>query len=341
MKVIKSKSISAFGGINFVYEYLNSLNVNNLLNQELPCLGANSKYNWNDLFYSFLSIYFCGGDCIEDIQINLRSHLQNNPFFKIPSSDTILRRFSSLATDLEFCTTPRGAVQHQFNTNDLLYQLNLKLLKSLNVFKAEELIFDYDNTIIFNEKSDSKMTYKRDFGYQPGVCTLNEDYVLYLENRNGNSDAKSFQVQTLKRLFDSVREYTNNKTKHFRADAASYQYDVVELLENEVDFFYIGCRTSYVEKYFTKVEKWTKTADQFGDLEIGSVLIKPFQRQAKAKKRTPKTYRLLVKRRPRKDKQINMITNDAYDYYAVLSNNFKKTDLELKSFYAHRGNMEK
>ena len=48
------------------------------------------------------------------------------------------------------------------------------------------------------------------------------------------------------------------KPDHFRADAASYQYEVVKLLVETVKYFYIGCRNSYVEKYFEKVTNCTK-----------------------------------------------------------------------------------
>ncbi len=96
----------------------------------------------------------------------------------------------------------------------LLEKLNIALLKKLGVFDAKDLTIDYDNTIIFNEKSDSKMTYKRNPGYQPGVCTINENQVFYIENRNGNSDAKSFQSDTLKRLFKLVK---NNNIKNDRS----------------------------------------------------------------------------------------------------------------------------
>ena len=54
-------------------------------------------------------------------------------------------------------------------------------------------------------------------------------------------------------------------------------------------------------------------------------------------KAIPKPYRLLVKRRLKKDGQINMVTQDAYDYRAILTNNFDMTDLEVANFYAKRG----
>ena len=253
----------------------------------------------------------------------------------------MLKRLAELATKPQSCCTNRGSVTHDFNSNELLYELNLAILSQLGAFKSDTYVLDYDNTILFNEKSDSRMTYKRNPGYQPGVCTLNENYVLYLENRNGNADAKAFQLDTLKRLFDSLVKQMDLKQADFRADAASYQYEVIDFLDEKVKSFYIGCRNSYVEKYFTQVQQWTTTTDQFGELQMGSILITPFVNQSRALKRTPKQYRLIVKRRPRKDGQINLITQDAFDYRAILTNDTVQSTEEIVQFYGKRGNMER
>lgn len=341
MKVINSSSISAFGGINFVFEHLNNLKLDSILSDSLPQLSPNSRYTWKDLFYSFLSIYFCGGECIEDIHTNLRPHFQNNPYINLPSPDTLLKRLTELASESQFCKTKRGKVKHEFNNNELLCKLNLAILSKLGFLSTQELTLDYDNTIIFNEKKDSKMTYKRNYGYQPGVCTVNEEHILYIENRNGNSDAKSFQIDTLKRLFKALEDVNISKVTHFRADAASYQHEVIELLNKKSKFFFIGCRNSYVEKYFTRVKDWTTTKDAFGEMQVGSITITPFITQAKSQGVPAKSYRLIVKRRLKKNGQINMITQDAYEYRAVLTNNFEMDDLEIASFYGKRGNMER
>jgi len=148
-------------------------------------------------------------------------------------------------------------------------------------------------------------------------------------------------LDTLQRMFGALDKYTTSKVSHFRADAASYQYEVIELLNQKTKFFYIGCRNSYVEKYFPQVQDWTTTQDEFGELQVGSITITPFKHQAKNHKAIPKPYRLLVKRRLKKDGQINMVTQDAYDYRAILTNNFDMTDLEVANFYAKRGNMER
>jgi len=231
---------------------------------------------------------------------------------------------------------------HKYNSNQLLNELNIKLLKKLGSFNAEELTLDYDNTIIFNEKHDSKMTYKRQFGYQPGICTINEDQILYIENRNGNSDAKAFQQETLVRLFDLLNKNSIKKIDNFRADAASYQFDIVRLLENNVKNFFIGCRNSYVSKFFNKVTNWVKIKDINGEImEVGDLIITPFQKQSRDVKIVPKEYRLVVKRKRKPNNQIDIFTNDANEYRAILTNNFDLSNVDIANFYNHRGNMEK
>ena len=342
MKIQNSKTISAFGGMNFVLEYLQKNKYGDLFNSHFPSLKNQSKYTWSDIIYSLLSIYLCGGDCIEDLQTHLKEHFHNNPFVNIPSPDTVLRRLTQLSENNKECHTKRGLVNHPYNTNSTLEQLNIALLKKLGAFTTNELILDYDNTIIFNEKSDSKMTYKRNRGYQPGVCTVNEEQILYIENRNGHSDAKSFQADTLKRMFNLLITNKINKADHFRADAASYQYDVIKLLNEKVKNFYIGCRNSYIDKYFSAISKWESIKDSCNDtIEVGEMMITPFQKQAKDDGANPKEYRLVVKRKRKKDGQMELFTQDAYEYRAIVTNNNNFSAVEIALFYNHRGNMEK
>lgn len=341
MKIIKSDPISAFGGVNFVFDYLNKINIDKLCNDSLPQMAHQSQYSWKDIFYSLQTVYLCGGDCIEDLQTHLKSHFINNPFVKIASPDTVLRRLSELSEDTENCKTKRGVVTHQYCTNSKLENLNIDILKRLGVFKSDELTIDYDNTIVFNEKQDSKMTYKRAYGYQPGVSTINENHILYIENRNGNSDAKSFQLETLVRMFDLLDSKKIKKINNFRADAASYQYDVISYLNEKVDHFYIGCRNSYIEKYFSQVSNWEEMDTKEGLMEVGSIEITPFKPQAKDAKKDAHVYRLVVKRKPKKDNQLDIFTQDSYDYRAIITNDFDKKTIEVASFYNQRGNMER
>ena len=45
-----------------------------------------------------MSVYFCGGDCVEDVTNHLMPHLSLHPTLRICSSDTILRGIKELST---------------------------------------------------------------------------------------------------------------------------------------------------------------------------------------------------------------------------------------------------
>lgn len=341
MKVITSGAISAFGGLNFVHHHLDRLGIAQTLQASLPDLAAQSQYSWKDVFYSLLSVFYCGGDCIEDVKTVLQDHFKYSRLFHLCSPDTILRRLKALSCADDTCMTPRGSVQHQYNANQLMTDLNIRLLQKLNTFDTEELILDYDNTVVFAEKQDCKMTYKREYGYQPGVCFINEDTVLYVENRNGNSDAKSFQNETLTRMFDRLEANGVRRSYTFRADAASYQFEVIQLLEKKNCTFFIGARNSYVEKYFSQIQKWEKTKDKLGEeIWIGEIHIRPFEKRYKSGQ-LPPLYRLLVTRKKRSDQQVNLFTQDCYEYRAVITNDQSLNVKEGLSFYQHRGAVER
>nr|WP_321485493.1 hypothetical protein [uncultured Draconibacterium sp.] len=108
MKVINSKPVSAFGGLNFVIQEAINLKLNTLLNASLPALPKQSQYNWFDIIMSYWSVFFCGGDCAENLSINLKEGLKNNPFIHISSPDRILNRLKSLSDSPQIFAAKRG-----------------------------------------------------------------------------------------------------------------------------------------------------------------------------------------------------------------------------------------
>ncbi|MDO5969741.1 hypothetical protein Q4Q35_07970, partial [Flavivirga aquimarina] len=79
MKVLNSSQINAFGGINFVLDEFDKMHLGDFLQSNLPVLSPTTFYNWKDIFYSFASIYYCGGDCIEDSKTVLSRQFSGNP----------------------------------------------------------------------------------------------------------------------------------------------------------------------------------------------------------------------------------------------------------------------
>ena len=83
MKIVKSSSVTPFGGLNFVIKEAIDLKINKLINSSLSVLANQSKFSWFDIIMSYWSVFFCGGDCAEDLAINLKEGLQNK-LYKMP-----------------------------------------------------------------------------------------------------------------------------------------------------------------------------------------------------------------------------------------------------------------
>ena len=73
-----------------------------------------------------MSIYFCGGSCIEDVTTHLMNHLSLHPTLRTCSSDTILRAIKELTQGNISYTSDTGK-NYDFNTADtrvMPYMLN-------------------------------------------------------------------------------------------------------------------------------------------------------------------------------------------------------------------------
>lgn len=343
MRTIQKNAISPFGGLNFVIEEAVKLKLNKLINSHLPILPSQSTYNWFDIFMSYWSVFFCGGDCAEDLDINVKHGLQNNPFIMIPSPDTVLKRTSSLSEESVPFTTDRGVREHWFSLNENMNRLNLKLLSLLPEFRKQKVTLDYDNTIISTEKDDANYTYKKDPGYCPGVAMIGKNTV-YVENRNGDSPAHVLQHETIDRMSALFTEF-EIKIDTIRADSASYTDDIIRSMEKAADRIFIRARMTHtIEKAIVNIKQWEKF--NVGEKEYwrGSTYFTPFTRKAKDNKlktESLKQYRLVVTKEARDDGQVNIFTGEAFNYQAILTNDFNLTNNEVVHFYNARGACER
>ena len=124
MKVLKSSHVNPFGGLNFVLEELDRLKIGSILNEELPNLVKQSKYDWRDLLYSYWSVFFCGGDCAEDISHNFKPSLSQIPYFSVPSPDRLLNRLKQITNPSVHFKPKRGKYTHEFAIDSKLNGLN-------------------------------------------------------------------------------------------------------------------------------------------------------------------------------------------------------------------------
>ena len=94
---IKSEKITPFGGIFHVREQFSRF-VGPVIDKVLGLRCTSYGYQYSEITGSLSSVYFCGGDCVEDVTSHLMPHLSLHPTLRTCSSDTILRGISELAT---------------------------------------------------------------------------------------------------------------------------------------------------------------------------------------------------------------------------------------------------
>lgn len=340
MKILQSSQVSSFGGINFVLEELETLRISDLINKSLPVLPNQSKYSWKDIFYTYWSLIFCGGDCAEDVSLNLQNTFNNNPFLSCPSPDRLLARIKGLSTPSIIITKNRSLAKNEISVNPILNKFNILLLKKLKLIKAKSQVLDYDNTFIFTEKADAKRTYKKENGYCPGVGIINNS-IVYIENRNGNSAPHAMQDDTIHRMMGLLESH-GVKVKTFRADSASYQFSTITTAREYFDTIFVRAKiNASTEKAILNISNWKKIKGT--DKQLGSIIFIPFQDAARRAKRKDllEEYRLIVIKEKRKDGQVNLFTKEACVYSAIMTNDFAMSDEQVVEFYNQRGKQER
>jgi len=336
MKITHSdKNISPFGGFNFCYDFLKKSGLPNLIDEHLGKRVLTKGFDYSEIFTNHLAIFLHGADCAEDINEHLRGTLKQVKGMSVCSADTILRGIKELATPTLAHKSSTG-ISHQFNINLNLNKLLLKsLLKTEQLNIKEQYTLDYDNQVIATEKYDAVKTYKKCNGYQSGIATIGNN-IVYIEGRNGNSPAKYKQFETLQRSF-SLLEKQDIKINRFRADCAAYQKEIIDLaVQKGVKFYIRATRCANMEQQVSKIEAHEWSNIRLGTQQMEIAEIKDYQPFGQST-----TYRLVVSRIRRKDRQTGLFTNGDYTYRAIITNDKDWDSKQVTSFYNKRGASEK
>jgi len=338
MKVEKiNEIINPFGGINFVIDKIKEKGLHNIIDNQLGKRAKQAKYSYSDLILNIWSIFFCGGNCAEDLNEHLKIYLQSIPNHKVADADTVLKVLKSIKTEKEEIKTNKGTT-YEINKHDNLNILNIRILKELNLLEENKYYdFDYDNEILPTEKYDTKSTYKKVNGYFPGMATI-KNMPVYFENRDGNMHVKTKQDEVLRRGFKMLN--TNNiKINRGRFDAGSYSKDVVDVVEEYCKLFYI--RANHCESLTASLLEnttWQKVEINYINYEVCSIEYQPFKN---IKDKELKTYRLVTMRRKSDNSQLNLFTADNMEYRSILTNDRLSSEKEIIEYYNARGSEEK
>lgn len=334
-KVIhSSKNITPFGGLNFIFKAIKNKGIDRFIDK---CLGQRSKtatYSYSDIVLSLLSNSLCNGDYISDLQ-TIKKKYSEQFFSKIPSPDTVEYVCQELKTSTSVIKTGDGVI-HEINYDNSMNKSLVALGVETNQLSklAKNYTLDFDNVVIATEKQDAKMSYKGFKGYHPNIAFVGR-IPVHIENHNGNSPARFGQAETLKRCFANLDQH-EIEIENFRADSASYQKEVIDLVSQKAKNFYIRITDfAGIRRHCSEIENWEKVEINYQIKEVASTLFIPFK-----SKNGTKEYRIVVTRVLRKDRQIDLLTGSAYNYYGIITSNKTQTNKEVIEFYNARGDAE-
>ena len=287
-------------------------------------------YQYSEIAGSLSSVYFCGGDCVEDVTSHLMPHLSLHPTLRTCSSDTILRGISELATVNTTYTSDTGK-SYDFNTATKLNSLLVKVLKNTGQLMAgESYDLDFDHQFIEMEKYDAKMTYKKFTGYSPGVAVIG-DLIVGIENRDGNANVRFHQQDTLERIYSNL-ESEDIHIKRSRMDCGSCSREIVETVEKHSELFYIRAnRCGSLYDSLLALRGWQREEINGIEYELNSIITEKWEGKA---------YRLVIQRERRMDGEQDLWEGE-YTYRCILTNDYTSTNREIVEFYNLRGGKER
>ena len=334
-KVIqKNQNLTSFGGINFAHQEFENCGLKDLIDNELGNRTKYAGYQYGELFQNWTDLKLAGGEVAEDIQEHFRQTLTQIPDNKVASADTLLRFLKDLSVENEIVTSSAEKT-YNFNINDKLNKLNIKVLLKLGLLKTNaSYTLDYDNQILKNKKWDAKYTYKHICGYFPGIASI-ADHPIYIENRDGNANVKTDQHETLRRLFVILALY-DIKIKKFRADAGSYSKEIIDVVSKNCKKFFIRAnKCADLDLRIRNITNWKAVEINYKKYEVASIQFTQFFED--------RNYRLVVMREPNPDKyaQPDLFTGDNMIYRCIITNDWEMSEKEVIEFYNQRGKAEK
>lgn len=330
-----AEKITPFGGLNFCLNRYHHSGLAGLIDRHLGPRGQTAGFSYSDIIANQMAVFFAGGDCAEDLSEHLRAPLSYSRELSMCSPDTLLRGIKELSCESEQLTHPISGVKHTFNVNEPLNELLVGALRHTGQLSSGTgYDLDYDNQVIPTEKWDAARTYKQCRGYQPGIASI-DNMPVYIEGRNGNSQATFEQGATLRRMFARL-ESNDVNIATFRADSASYQKDTIEVVEANADRFYIRARRSAaMDQKIGQVpdEQWTSVRLGWQKMDVTEISWTPFGGAT--------SYRLIVSRIKRGDNQGDLFSAGAYTWRAIMTNDKKTSPKQIIAFYNKRGTSER
>lgn len=333
MKITTSNdNIKSFGGLNFVSTEFDQLKFPSLIEKHLGKRPSQATFSYSDVMKNIWSVILSGGDCAEDISTNLKDELLQIENLNVCSPDTLLGVQKSLTLDKEVHIGKSGSI-NDISKHAALNSLNLDMQLSAKTLIPNHLYdFDFDHQFIPCEKYDSKKGYKMRDGYFPGVATLGKQ-IVYIENRNGNSNVKFKQAELLNDAYGLLKS-RGLKIGRSRMDCGSFTKEIIDVVSKNSETFYIRAqRCKELSNKVREVKEWESVRIGMFEVEVCSIEYTPFGGE--------KIYRYVVTRQKNNTGQTDIFFNDSFTYRAIITDDQVSTDKEVVEYYNQRGAAER
>ena len=224
---IKNENITSFGGIYHIMDVFSKLGFEKLTESVLGKRGSSGKaFSHGSIFGSLFFSYLCGGDCLEDINA-LIGQFRQRPNTLLPGADTVGRGLKELAEENIVYKSETSGKSYSFNTAEKLNTLLLRMIRRMGLIKVGSHVdLDFDHQFVPAPKFDAKYSYKQDFGYFPGWASIG-GIIVGGENRDGNTNVRFHQEDTLRRIMDRVTSELGVVIERFRADCGSFSKEII------------------------------------------------------------------------------------------------------------------
>ncbi len=328
-KIRKSSlPINPHGGVHFAMKAVEQSGISSIIYAYLGKRVKQAEFSYSDLILSWIRANLCGADRLEDVH-QMNHNIRGNPHAKRPGPDVIGKVFKKLAKPNTNIIDKNSLIEHQINTNQRMNMMLLESLVSMKLINPRDMnnVMDIDHSIIPCEKKGAgcSFTYVSGLkGYQPCTSFIN-NIPFYIQGQGGNSPARFKIVDIIKRSVDNLRMLGVTPSK-IRSDAAAYQIEVVDYLDDEgIEFFIRAKITSRITYEMTKIQKWTPGRIAGYDIETGSLFAYAFGGK--------KLQRYVITRFTQKDGN--------YKYRAIITSNHKWDEMKIVNFYNKRGAVER
>ena len=271
---IKNENITSFGGIYHIMDVFSKLGFEKLTESVLGKRGSSGKaFSHGSIFGSLSFSYLCGGECLEDINV-LIGQFRQRPDTLLPGADTVGRGLKELAEKNIVYKSETSDKSYSFNTAEKLNTLLLRMIRRMGLIKVGSHVdLDFDHQFIPAHKFDAKYSYKQDFGYFPGWDSIG-GIIVGGENRDGNTNVRFHQEDTLCRIMDRVTSELGVVIERFLADCGSFSKEIIQTVESRCNTFYIraaNCGSRY--ENFRQLKEWKGVELGYEKCDVTSISI--------------------------------------------------------------------